>query len=159
MTRDELLTVMRAERAHWEALLTSVGDDGMSVPGAEDAWTVCEILSHISRDERWLAVQLAEVLGDAVGDDLDARSPTGLWDASTPRRAVRHRAGGVARAESANVFVRLLELVAKLPEETLGLRFPWTAGRSVWQTIASESYQHYGQHARSIRVWLAGRAA
>jgi hypothetical protein len=161
MTRDELLATMRAERARWEALLDEVGDGQMALPGAEDAWSVCDVVAHIAAYEHWLADQLDGVLGGQAYERLDRFIALNLSRRASARWRPGHgRSPHAIRVEAAGTFARLLELVAALPEEALGARgYGWTARRPLWRAIAGDSYEHYAEHSASICVWLAGRAA
>jgi hypothetical protein len=167
LTRARLVATLRTARAEWEALIAEVPEARMTAPGAEDAWSVKDVLAHIAAYERWTADQLAgllrgeatvvtsSALPDAPGmDDLDRRNAA-IFDA-------HHRLPlAKVRAEAATAFARLLELIAQLPEEALAEteRYRWTGGLSVAEAIASDSYEHYAQHAPAIRTWLARKAA
>ncbi len=148
MTRDELLSTMRAERARWEALLAAIGDERMTEPGAEDAWSVCDVVAHITSYERWLADQLAMVLGRPASQRIDAGMRPGAQQKS--RRAPSHGQTRQqvrwpllhpeTRDEAAREFARLLDVVALLPEEALAERnrYQWSAGQPLWRAIASD---------------------
>jgi hypothetical protein len=165
LSREQLIETLRTARAEWEALIAQVPEARLTEPGAEDAWSVKDVLAHIAAYERWTADQLAglsrgetsmvasRALPDAPGmDDRDRRNAA-IFEAHH-----RHSLARV-RAEAADAFARLLELIGQLPEETLAetRRYRWTGGLSVAEAIASDSYEHYAQHAPAIRTWLARR--
>jgi hypothetical protein len=155
---------MRTERARWETLLDTVGDNNMVQAGAEDAWSVCDVVAHIAAYERWLVDRLDGILSGQTYEESGgpvALTPHQLARRGSARWQPGHgRSPRVVRVDATRTFVRLLELVAALPEEALGARdYGWTARRPLWRAIASDSYEHYAEHSPSIRVWLADRAA
>src|SRR5579884_1100926 len=52
MTGARLAGILKAERARWDALLAQVGADRMEEPGVEGAWSVKEIVAHLTWYER-----------------------------------------------------------------------------------------------------------
>ena len=48
MNRAELLDTIRAERGHWDAILTEIDEKRMSEPGIAGAWSVKDIVAHVT---------------------------------------------------------------------------------------------------------------
>ena len=166
ITRARLIETLRAARADWEALIARVDAARLTEPGAEDAWSVKDVLAHVAAYERWTADQLAGLLRGETGMMAssalpDAPSMDSKDDRDRRNEAIfeahhRHSLARV-RAEAREAFARLLELIGQLPEEALAerRRYRWTGGLALAQAIASDSYEHYAQHAPAIRAWLA----
>ncbi|MDF2734773.1 MAG: hypothetical protein K0S97_1396 [Chloroflexota bacterium] len=45
--RDRLVASIRAERALWADLVTEIGEDRMTEPGAMGEWTFKDLASHL----------------------------------------------------------------------------------------------------------------
>jgi hypothetical protein len=166
MTREELLATLRARRGEWEALLAQVDEERMTTPGVEDAWSIKDIIAHITAYERWVADQLTVLSRRELRVVSSTASEPGGGDArareAVPAFAAHHRRSLAAvQAEAAHAFARLSRAVALLPEETLAeeRRYGWTGGRPVWRAVAGDTYEHYDQHAPVIRAWLARQTA
>jgi hypothetical protein len=163
ITRARLIETLRAARADWEALIARVDVTRLTEPGAEDAWSVKDVLAHIAAYERWTADQLAGLLLGETSQVASSALPDTSGTDDRDRRnaaifAAHHRHSlAKVRAEAADAIARLLELIGQLSEETLAetRRYRWTGGLSVAEAIASDSYEHYAQHAPAIRTWLA----
>lgn len=164
MTKAVLLERMRAGRAEWEALLAAVPHDRMIEPGVEGAWSVKDILAHVTVYEQWTADQLeAAARGEtemAVRPDI----PPGADSFDTNERnaayytAYRARPLAEVAAWSREEYPRLLAAVEALPEGMLITpgRVPLIGDSALWVLVAGNSYDHYAVHAAAIRAWLAG---
>ncbi len=164
ITKAVLLERMRAGRTEWEALLAEVPQSRMVEPGVEGAWSVKDILAHVTIYEQWTADQLeAAARGEtemAVRPDL----PLGAGSYDTDERnaayymAYRDHLLEEIAAWSREEYPRLLAAVAALPEETLITpgRVPLMGDAALWLLVAGNSYDHYAAHAAAIRAWLAG---
>lgn len=64
MTKAELLDAMRSGRARWEDLLAEVETGRMDEPGVVGAWSVRDVVAHVSAYERFIA---AAILADLRG--------------------------------------------------------------------------------------------
>ncbi|MFI5275949.1 MAG: hypothetical protein ACHQ1E_01655, partial [Ktedonobacterales bacterium] len=52
MTGARLASILRTERAQWQALLARVGPDRMEQPGVEGEWSMKELVAHLTWYER-----------------------------------------------------------------------------------------------------------
>lgn len=153
MNKAELLDAIQIERARWEALLAELDEEQMIQPGVAGAWSVKDIVAHISWHEHEMVGMLqARAL---VGSDL-WEIPQGERNAvifeENQDRPLRD-----VLAEAQAVFPRFLESVRPLAEEDLldphrfqGMPAEWQP----WQVIASNSYEHYEHHTQDVRAWL-----
>jgi len=153
MQKFQLLETLRRERADWEALLTQVDPAHMTRPGVAGAWSVKDVIAHVSWHER-------EMIGV-----LRARALVGseLWNLATDERnaaifeANRERALDDVLTEAGQVFGELRAALEAWPEEDLSdpSRFRDMPGDWIpWQLIAGNSFEHYQQHAPDLRAWL-----
>ncbi len=161
ITKAGLLHELRAARAEWDALMAEVGADRITEPGAAGDWSVKDVMAHLTSYSRWF-VSASEAhfrgelppLDGTEGMDFEQRNQ--VWHQQT-----RNRPLGDIQAESQQVFGRLLEVVEAHSEEFLtqpqqfeGLPEPLL----VWKMLEGDGYEHYREHMRSIRAWLARSA-
>jgi hypothetical protein len=161
-TKSELLETMRREHASWEALLAQVPCERMEEPGAEGLWSVKDIIAHVAAYEQWLALDLERALRGEMYGARELNGPRG--DEINARIFRQHHDRPLAEvlAEAPAAFARLVAAVETLPESDLGnpdgaARYidpAWLAGVPLGTCIASDSYEHYREHAPSIRAWL-----
>ena len=159
MTAARLVDILRAERIQWNALLAEVGMDRMEVSGVEGAWSVKEVVAHLTWYERAVVDRARQVASTGAftrpGDEdgavgMDERNER-IAAASRPR-PVRD-----VLAEADEVFDQLLTMIAACPDELLNdSRLIGLPGDiPPWMRMANNSYAHYREHAQSIRAWLA----
>jgi hypothetical protein len=157
MTAPQLIEILKAERAQWNALLAEVGIDRMEIPGVEGTWSVKELVAHLTWYERAVVDAAGRVMsggkftrpGDGAGG-IDERN-------ERIAAASRARPAGDVLAEADEVFGKLLRVIAACPDDLLNdarlLGLPDDI--PPWMRVANNSYAHYREHAESLRAWLA----
>ena len=159
MTKAKLLEFMRTERAAWDALLAEVGEERMLEAGVDGAWSVKDIVSHVTYWEQ----DTLRVLEVVARGETPEFSEQDEMDALNARAVARnqHHAPSAVIADSQRVHQALLAMVETFPEADLidPNRFEWLPDWTLWQVIAGESYWHYRQHVPTIRAWLDRRNA
>src|SRR5215216_3112773 len=119
ITKASLLRELRAARAEWEALMTQVGEERMTEPGAAGDWSVKDVAAHLTSYSRWF-VNASEAhfrgelppLDGTEGMDFEQRNL--FWHQQTRDRSLVD-----VQAESQQVFSRLLEVVEAHSQEFL----------------------------------------
>lgn len=154
MTAARLSVILRDERAQWAALLAQVGAERLDVPGVEGAWSVKQIVAHLTWYEG-IVVEGAQQLmrtGTFVREglralDMEERNAV-LAAQSRPRPAP------AVLAESERVFGQLLAVVAACPDDLLNdpQRLGLPDDIVPWTLLANNSYAHYQQQAQAIRI-------
>jgi uncharacterized damage-inducible protein DinB len=161
MTKAMLLETLRARRAEWDAALAEVPIERMTEPGVAGAWSVKDIVAHLTYYERWFADRLQEQLRG------DPYIPTALDFMGDARNDVlyeqnRERPLDEVLADSRATFQRLLAGVEAHSEAflTTPQHFEGAPGPVlIWQMLRGDVYDHYPQHIPAIRHWLAARGA
>ena len=161
-TMSELVETMRREHANWEALLAQVPREHMEEPGVEGLWSVKDIIAHVAAYELWLALDLERALRGEMYGARELNGPRGDEINGRIFRQHHDRPLDEVLAEAPAAFAQLLAAVEALPESDLGnpdgaARYidpAWLAGLPLGTCIASDSYEHYREHAPSIRAWL-----
>lgn len=162
MTKARLLETLRARRAEWDALLAQVPVEHMAEPGVAGEWSVKDIIAHLTHHERWLADRLHENLRG----EIYVPSPDDRLDFDEANGRVfqqnRHRSVEDVLADAQAVYQQLLagleahaESFLIDPQEFPGVPEPVV----IWHILRGNVYDHYGQHAPSIRNWLNARQA
>lgn len=157
MTSARLGAILRDERARWDALLAQVSPDRMDVAGVEGAWSVKQIVAHLS----WYEGVIVEGARQLMSSGTFARE--GLRALSIDERNAilaeqsRTRAVRDVLTESERVFGQLLAVVAACPDDLLNdpRRLGLPDDVAPWTLVANNSYAHYQEHAQAIRAWLA----
>ncbi|HEY7126794.1 MAG TPA: maleylpyruvate isomerase N-terminal domain-containing protein [Ktedonobacterales bacterium] len=153
MTQSELLSAMQTERAHLDAALAEVGEARMTQPGVEGDWSIKDLVAHIVWYEREMVALLQT--RTLAGSDL--------WNLPNAERNAAIFAQGRERPlqdvlrEAQHVYAQLLEQARTLSDEEIndarrfqGMPEAWVP----WRILAENTWEHYRDHAASIRVWL-----
>ena len=154
ITKAELLTRIRADRARWEALLAEIPPAWLTEPGVTGEWSVKDIVAHITWGEHEnIGVVRAHAV---VGSEL--------WQLSEEERNAAVFAQNRSRpledvlSESDQIFQEYLAAVESLSEEELNdpSGFPGiSSGWLPWRILYDPT--HYEEHGQSIAAWLARR--
>lgn len=157
MTAARLSTILRDERAQWNALLASVGPQRMEIPGVERDWSAKELVAHLTWYEQAVVDGAHQVMTTGTftrramaGENMDERNAHIAAEA-------RSRSVSEVLAEADAVFDQLLQVITAIPDNILNdtrvLGLPDDI--PPWMRVANNSYTHYRQHEDSVRAWLA----
>ncbi|MGH2502435.1 MAG: DinB family protein [Ktedonobacterales bacterium] len=159
MTGARLASILRAERAQWQALLARVGLDRMEQPGVEGEWSMKELVAHLTWYERAVLDGARQVF--STGTFTRPQRDGETMDERNARIATESRARPLADvlAEADAVFGHLLSLIESIPDDLLNdaSRLGLPDDVPPWLRVANNSYAHYRQHAEAVRVWLAAQ--
>lgn len=160
MTGARLVGLLDAERMRWHALLAEVGAARMEEPGVEGAWSVKELVAHLTFYERRVVEGARQVLTTGSFSRPTDSFAAMTMDARNEAIAAQARAQPVADvlAEADQVFGQLRAIIAHAPQDLLNdprkLGMPEEEDVAPWMRIANNSYGHYRQHEQAIRDWL-----
>ncbi len=164
--KTELLRAMTAGRVEWLGLLAQAGPDRLNEAGADGAWTLKDIVAHLSVYEWWTAAQVAAVTrGERALVEVPNAPPSLPPDADTSDMDERNariyahnrmRPAVEVLAEADQAFAALMAAVAVLPDALLTDPHcaEWTNGATPLAVIAGNSYGHYGAHIATVSAWL-----
>ena len=157
MTGERLAGLLRTERGRWTDLLAEIGPERMELAGVEGAWSVKQIVAHLTWYEQAIVEGAEQALRTGT---FTRRRPEGVGlDAMNARIAqeAHSRPAADVLAEADAVFGHLLELIAAVPQELLNdpklLGLP--EDMVPWMGVANNSYAHYREHEPALRAWLA----
>jgi hypothetical protein len=159
MDKSHVLEEIQTGRSEFDALLARLSDGQMLDAALDGGRSVKDILSHIAVWERrcvgWIETTIR-------GEIPERPEPGVTWDQIddlNERDFLRTRDYTLseARDDYRRSYQQLLDLVKSMPEEDFGEahRFSWWEGEPISTVIASNSFEHYREHAEQIRAWLA----
>jgi hypothetical protein len=162
MTRGELLDRIATSYANWQALVVRVPRARMTGPGFAGAWSLKDVIAHITVYERWTADNLeASERGERLPDEVPWGPPDGNTADMDARNAAywrhyRETPLDDVRAVAREHHQRLVMGVERLAESDINNaeKYAWTVGYPVWRAIAGNSYEHYDDHQPGVRAWL-----
>ncbi len=160
MDKQSLMTKLESSHADWIALLEAIPNEKLTVSGVAGEWSVKDIIAHIAWYEWWLAEfittktwpRLPEHLSSADTDERnnayyqdqkEVPLETTLSNEWASHQALVEAVKGLSDAEYA--------------DQTL-LGMPTGPGWSLAELIPASTIDHYRDHSRTIREWLATQA-
>ena len=157
MNKEQLVQSIRTEQIAWRALLTEVGDQRITLPNAVGAWSIKDMVAHVTFWEQ----RAVEWLIAAQNNHAPARHPwtdglsedeenAWIFDANKDRPLQD------ILEESRQAQEQLVRQIEAVSEEDLSnpKRFEWLNGNSLADSIPGNSFEHYREHSTAIREWL-----
>lgn len=163
-TKDELIALIRSERARLDALANQVKARQLTHQMLADGYTVKDILAHVT----WWEQRMLELIetarrGEPVvglaapGEDAQAavdRVNAQVFDAQ------RNVPLDEVEARARRSYAQVLETIGDLEDDEVfaetGLRRQF--GGSALKLIAEDTYEHYREHVEQLQSLLAGGA-
>ena len=154
MNVAELTGLIRTTSTRMELLLAQLSVAEINQPGAVGVWSVKDVLAHIGFWER-AAVNILRAIGRGETPDLFADDETERNNASVVAQYYQRSLAAVI-SDWQQAREDLLEALEDLDDEDLNDpdRFPWSAGRTLLDRIAGNSYDHEQEHIEQIRAWM-----
>jgi hypothetical protein len=158
MNSTLFLKKLQAGRAAWDALLAQIPEKQVTLPGASGAWTVKDVIAHVTWHER-------EMIGMLDGRTMEHGSDLWLLPTDERNSAIyeenKDRSLPDVLAEAPKIYEAMLALVNTLSDEELHnpARFEYMPADWVpWEIIASNTFGHYQQHTPDIQAWIEEQA-
>ena len=161
MRRAELVQELNSEQQAWEALLAEIGPDRMEEAGVAGAWSIKDVVAHLTAWRRRTVGRLEAVARGRPEPahewpaELHEDDEINAWFHERDRdKSLRQ-----TLAESRGVFEQLVSAIEKLPEDVLDHpeRLPWWQGAPV---SGAAFFAHFhDEHEADMRAWLSGQPA
>lgn len=159
-TRTEnLVAALQSAGEELEVLIGQVGEARLAEAGVSEAWSVRDILAHITAwEERILAWA-----GALATNSPPVPAPWNRdWEEDKVNEWIfennQNRSATEVLTRWREVQAAVLDFARTTPEADLFDRKPeWLNGNSIADSIPGNSYEHIRQHAETIRTWLATR--
>ncbi|MCB0180539.1 MAG: ClbS/DfsB family four-helix bundle protein [Anaerolineae bacterium] len=156
MNKAELLRELQEEYQHWQALLDQIGPARMDQPGVAGAWSIKDIVAHLTGWRR-------RTVGRLQALQRGQPEPAPPWPAHLQTdddinawiyQSRQSDSVSEVLDESHQVFQQLLAVIESLPEDVLAEvhRLPWMEGQPF---NAAEFFAHFHEeHESDMRAWL-----
>lgn len=166
MNKIFFLDKLQRERDKFERLLNRTGFANiMTVKGVSGNWSIKDIIAHIWAYEQYISDRLNEIKHgeiyhpckthnalDAFLEEFgypDFGSP--LLDDDTPNAWVYEKYKNVSLeeivAQEVQAFNSIITTITSMPESVI-------EQNNLYERVADNTYHHYQEHVKAIRVWL-----
>jgi hypothetical protein len=161
MNKSELLNWLNEQDRQWETILDQVGRSRMDIPGVNGAWSMKDMIAHLTGWNRWLVIRLqAAQLGEPeppppwpsllqTDDDINAW----LYEAN------RGYSVDEILDEVRDVYQQLLSVIKSLPDDVRiehvepTFNLVWVDGK---RFEAGEFFNHFhDDHEPDVLAWLS----
>jgi hypothetical protein len=159
MNKAGVLDAMRTGYATLEKTLAPLEEAQMTTPGVNEAWSIKDIIAHITAWQYALLDRLhaaargvtpTSYASELTDEDIDNLNEQFYQQSkSRPLAAVL--------ADFRTTYAQIEEAVGSMSEEDLTgpQRFAWAKGVPLWRYVAGDTYEHYLEHITSIQQWLS----
>lgn len=162
MTRKtEILEALEDSRQEMIELLEDLPDEWMIEPGVVGAWSIKDILNHLTHWEGQLVTLLFQAkrgtarpttqhFGTETVDEVNQR-----WYEDGKERSL-----DMIWQDWNGVRKQTIRRVSEFSEEelTAAQRYPWQEGKPLIEWIENDSFGHEEEHADQIREWVEKKA-
>ena len=159
ISKQELIARIHSERQRLEDTLAQLNEEQLIQPIAEEAWSVKDILAHITIWEQRMMRWINETI---QGEIPEMPAPSMTWDDldklnNQSYQQNHEKSLEMVLAEFNQSFLEVLEVVENIPEEILmeKERFSWREGNSLWKMVAANTWWHYKMHNETISNGIA----
>lgn len=156
-SKAELLNLIQREHDLLKTQLARLSPEQMTRPGAENDWSVKDLLAHITTWEQWMVDWLPKVLQDHSRSILPAGSTWEDVDRLNAETYQKNKDRPLAEvmADFERSYQQTLEAIKPLSEETLfSIILPWVEDRPLWHIVGANTYWHYREHREPLQAWI-----
>lgn len=136
-------------------LLEKFSHEQMVIPGVIEAWSMKDLLVHLTR---WEA-ELVKLLWQAKREN----QPTTIHFSQESTDAINERWFQESKTRDLEIvwqdFITVREQTIRRVNEFSDTElvkaghFKWSQGKSLWEWIAADSYDHEAEHRENILTW------
>jgi hypothetical protein len=155
MTQDEILDALEDQREAFLDAIDGLSDEQIEQPGVVGAWSVKDIMFHLTL---WEA-ELVKLLWQAA----QGTQPTTAHFSKTPVDELNAAWSLQAHTRTLEQVIDDFAGVRKQTSRRLGpfkdtdlndpQRYPWLKNHPLWVWIAEDSFKHEAEHLVQIRQW------
>jgi hypothetical protein len=155
LDKAKIVDNLRTKHAALEAALARVPAAAMLEPHFEGAWSVKDLMAHITFWEQ----HTLGLIQASLHDEPAPSFPEGDIDEVNTQAFLANQARPLpeVQAEFQRSFQAFVAQAEALSEEDLSdpKRFPWSEGAPVRRYFNLDGYGHYAVHIKQIQAWLA----
>jgi hypothetical protein len=160
MSKSKLLEKIRAGHEFFKNLITALSDEQRTQAGVIGDWSVKDIVAHIVVHQQRMLQWMVERMR---GGSPTAFQPYAMPDAELADlneliyQENREREWEEILRDLDKTHAELLAFVDAADEEDLMSthQFQLLGGEALWEAVAANTIDHYEEHSRDIRAWLA----
>lgn len=160
MNKSDLLDYLCQENKRWEALLNQIGVERMELPGVNGAWSMKDLVAHLTTWNRWLVARLQAAQSHQTEphppwpDYLESEDEINAWIYETNHG----REMAEILDESQRSVQQLLVIVESLPGD-ISIEKIEPAYYLVWvndkRFEIGEFFDHFhDDHEQDVHAWL-----
>ena len=159
LSKIQLLAQMQNERQALLDLLTDVSDEEMQQPGVVEAWSIKDVLAHLTA---WEQLFLGWYQAGVRGETTETPAPGFTWgwkslDLLNQQIYEEHRQASLAAVADAfhASYTQLVATVEAMTEAELhnpGV-YAWTRKGTLAASLGANSYNHYRWAANLVKQW------
>ncbi len=152
MTKADFLEQMQTEHDHLLAALAKLTEIQMTQPGITDQWSVKDLLAHLNLWHDHIRQELEAITrGEPPTSSYSAPND---WNAYAVAQS-RERPLSEVRAEFERSFEQVRALTVSFSEAQLFSPAAANSDQLLWESIASNTSNHYREHLPLIEAWVA----
>ena len=156
MKRTELLTQLIKSRAALQAVLDDLSETHTLTPGADGAWSVRDVLAHITAWEVDMLTNLGKVKrgakpGTTAWTTAAIEKQNAVWHAEMKDRPLRN-----VLADLDGVRKQTLRVLEGMSDQEAAQPAAWLQGRSLAEYIETLTLAHEREHLDHLRHWRGG---
>jgi hypothetical protein len=156
ITQARLFELIHAERNRFEGALARLTEAQMTEPGVLGQWAVKDILTHVTF---WEQKMLHRLMTGIVPQPAPGQTWDQMIDEMNEQNFLANRFKGlsIVLEEFHSSHEEVLKYLQTIGDEELNdpYRYEWHRGDPIWHYIASDTYEHYREHAEPILDRLA----
>ena len=156
--KEALLQELKQSRAEWDTLVGSLDAGTLTNPGLDGGWSIKDVIAHIATWEgiaaKWFEANAQGTKPQPApwGKDLSEEQENDfIYNAN------RNRSLQDVLDESRRVHDSVVNSVNAISEEELTKKIEWLGDNSLADSLPGNSYEHYREHAETVRAWLEAR--
>jgi len=155
-SKAELLAMRHALYAHFDALIASLSEQQIHMPGVNGDWSVKDHIAHLTFWERQNLLEILQAIEQGTTwTDPGLESTEEVRDQTNQQVYLQNKGRSLADvlAEFQATHLQVLVYLEKLNEEELRTPYEWLKGYTII-TWLSEPNDHYQEHEQYILDWL-----
>lgn len=156
-SKAQLVDMRRATYARFDALLASLSEQQLQMPGVTDDWSVKDHLAHLTFWERVNLLAMLQAIAQGTSWTDPGFERTDEETEQTNQRVYlqnKDRPLVDVLSEFQATHQQVIASLEQLSEEELKTPHEWLEGESI-TTWLSDPNDHYQEHEQHIRAWLA----
>jgi len=159
MNKRELLDELESSRERFLELIDDLVDEAFEEPGVNGAWSLKDVLIHLTRWEAELVkllwqVSQGEAPTSAHFSKISVDTLNEKWYSEMSSRSLE-----MVLQDFHNVRNQTMRRIEDFSDRDLleQKRYRWLGGKPLWIWIAADSFEHEDEHILQVKTWKEQR--